>query len=144
VTPDVTIKISFDTEGTASAIAATTTSSAAPTPMALDALGVAASSGAPSPLTPSELAISQGVASSDEPPAPMAIEQLVSAGSTSAPAPEPLGSLQTVGGAPTPLSLADLGIAAGTQDPASHEPDDEPPTSPGRRGASKRSTPREQ
>ena len=41
MSPDVTIKISFDADGTASATTATALSGAAPPPMALDALEVA-------------------------------------------------------------------------------------------------------
>ena len=99
MTPDVTIKISFGADDTVSA-SATTTSAAAPSPLSLEALDVASSSSAPAPMTPAEMAVSQGVASAGEAPAPMAIEQLISAGSTTAPAPEPLGALQTVGGPP--------------------------------------------
>lgn len=140
MTPDVTIKISFDADGTASASAASTTSAAAPPPIAVDALNVAASSSAPSPMTPAELARSQGVASSDEPPAPMPIEQLLSTESAAAPVPEPLGALQTVGGPPPPLSLAELGIAAGSEVAPPPEPDySQPQASTRRRGATKRS-----
>lgn len=138
MTPEVTVKISFDAEGTASATSAAVSSSAtAPPPMALDALDVAASSGAPSPRDPAELMSTQGSAATDGAPPPMALEQLVSAGSSAAPAPQPFGGLQSADGPPAPQALADLGIATGGDLPTPLEPDDlerQSEPAPGRQG----------
>jgi len=70
----------------------------------------------------------------------MPIEQLLATESAAAPVPEPLGALQTVGGPPPPLSLAELAIAAGNEVPPPPEPDYSKPQAPTRRrGAAKRS-----
>jgi hypothetical protein len=117
----MTIKISFDADGAASATTLSGTAGA-PAPMTLDALQ-GADSRAPAPMSPGELASSQGgAAATDTAPPPMAIEQLLSAGSTAAPAPEPLGALQAVGGAPAPRPLEELGTAAGGEAPKPLEP----------------------
>jgi hypothetical protein len=88
VSPDITIKISLDPDGTATSHVV---ASGPPSPMALDAL------------------LAQAPAASGEGPAPMAIEQLGDAESAQAPHPQDLGMLETVGGPPAPQSLEQLG-----------------------------------
>ena len=78
--------------------------------MTLESLNAGSSTGAPAPMTASEMAAAQGQVGTTEPPAPMQVEQLTTASSAAAPSPEPLGALEAVGGPPGPLSLAELGL----------------------------------
>ena len=70
--------------------------------MTIESLNAGSSTGAPAPMTASEMAAAQGQLDTTEPPGPMQVEQLTTAGSAAAPSPEPLGSLAAVGGSPGP------------------------------------------
>jgi hypothetical protein len=82
-----------------------------PPPMALENLQSSSAQLAPVPMSPEELSGVQAAASTGAPPPPMAIEQLLMAGGASAaPLPQPYGSLEGIGGAPTPRPLEELGL----------------------------------
>jgi hypothetical protein len=108
--PDMTISISFGAVSSAGSVSAGRADDAGPAPMTLETLNAGSSTGAPAPMTASEMAAAQGEVAGTEPPGPMQVEQLTTASSAVAPSPEPLGTLVTAGGSPGPLSLAELGL----------------------------------
>ena len=108
--PDMTISISFGAASSTGSVSAGRADEAGPAPMTLESLNAGSAAGAPAPMTASEMAAAQGQVGATEPPGPMEVGQLTAASSASAPSPEPLGALQTVGGSPGPLSLAELGL----------------------------------
>jgi hypothetical protein len=108
--PDMTISISFGAVSSTGSVSAGRAEEAGPAPMTLESLNAGSATGAPAPMTASEMAAAQGQVGTTEPPGPMQVEQLATASSAVAPSPEPLGALETVGGPPGPLSLAELGL----------------------------------
>ena len=108
--PDMTISISFGAVSSTGSVSADRAGEAGPAPMTLESLNAGSSTGAPAPMTASEMAAAQGQVGATEPPGPMPVEQLTTASSAVAPSPEPLGALETVGGSPGPLSLVELGL----------------------------------
>ena len=119
---EVTVRITVEPPGaaTASAGASTEAASEPPAPIALEQLQLSGSAQVPTPLSLAELATvatgGEAAAGGSPPPPPLPIEQLQMTGTTGAPAPVELGVPTFEGAPPTPMSPEELAALEGASE----------------------------